>query len=185
MDFTLTYEGDLPPNGSSREKWRIRRELEPQLRRLWTTPPLDEAIGKYQDAFYRPATCYVGRSLCGIEYVPLISPKLDLRAELKVLLLSSSLPGGLLHAGDIDNRLKTLFDALSAPANEQQVPPDAKTEPDGRLFCLLDDDKLVTRVDVSNARLLTEPLGGRKVLVLIRVRPIAFRATNANAGIAS
>jgi hypothetical protein len=40
------------------------------------------------------------------------------QAELDVLLLAANLPGALIRrGGDIDNRLKTLFDALSVPAN--------------------------------------------------------------------
>lgn len=184
MRFTLVYRGDLPPSGSARDKWRIRRELEPQLRRLWFTPPMD-ALAKYQDGLYRPADCYVGRRVGEIEYVPLISPALSLQASLEVLLLSSRLPGGLINqSGDIDNRLKTLFDALSVPSSAQQVPEDADTEDDSRVFCLLDDDRLVTRVDVSNDRLLSISERSRETLVLIRVQPVAFRVTTANLGIA-
>jgi hypothetical protein len=141
-------------------------------------------MAKYQDVSYKPADCYVGRSVRGVEYVPLISPALNMRAEIDVLLLSSSLPGGLINkSGDIDNRLKTLFDALSVPS-EQQVPAVAETDGDGRVFCLLDDDRLVTRVDVSNDRLFSVPENSCEALVVIRVRPVAFKVTLANIGIA-
>ncbi len=184
MRFTLTYRGDLPPNANTQEKWRIRRTLEPQLRCLWETPPLNE-LAKYQDPDYLPNDCYVGHSLSGLEYVPLISDKLSLRAELDIFLLSASLPGGLINkSGDIDNRLKTLFDALSVPVNPQQVPPSPATEPDNRVFCLLENDRLITRVEVSNDKLLTEKESSREALVIIRVRPIAFKVTLANIGIA-
>ncbi len=71
-----------------------------------------------------------------------------MRAELKIRLLSAAVPGGLLH-GDIDNRLKTLLDALSIPTL-QQMPEDPEIDLDGRMYCLLEDDGLVTRVEVSN-----------------------------------
>ncbi len=180
--FTLVYQGDLPPSGKSQEKWRIRREIEPQLRKLWTVPPFDE-IAKYKDQSYQPDSCYVGKEVGGVEYIPFISTKLDLRAELHIRLLSAEMPGGLVQYGDIDNRLKTLFDALSIP-NPQQIPKNSETDPDGRMFCLLEDDRLVTRVDVANDRLLTEPDHSRKAIVLIDVHPVASRVTFANIGIA-
>jgi hypothetical protein len=183
MMFTLVYQGDLPPNGSAFDKWRIRRELEPQIRRLSETPPFESLKRFYDPADGLPGR-YVGRHLGGIGCVPLISSKVDLRAKLDVLLLSSDMPGGLLHAGDIDNRLKTLFDALSMPANAQQVPTSDDAEPDGRLFCLLEDDRLVTRVEVSNDRLLTELPGSRRTLVLIRVQPHVAKLTMANLEVA-
>src|SRR5262245_19616236 len=146
MRFTLTYRGELPPNASSQEKWRIRRTLEPQLRRLWGLPPVSD-LSKYKDPSYQPADCYVGMCKFGFEFIPLITTALDLRAELEILLLAANLPGALIRqGGDIDNRLKTLFDALSVPANAQQIPRQPDVEPDNRIFCLLQDDKLVTSV---------------------------------------
>ena len=79
---------------------------------------------------------------------------------------------------------KTLFDALSVPANAQQVPNNPDVESDKRIFCLLEDDKLVTSVTVSNDRLLSLPDDSNDVLVVLRVRPLAFRASHANAAFA-
>src|SRR5207302_1911391 len=109
----------------------------------------------------------------------------DLRAELDVFLLAANLPGGLIRrGGDIDNRLKTLFDALSVPANAQQVPNNPDVESDKRIFCLLEDDKLVISVTASNDRLLSLPDNSNDVLVVLRVHPLAFRATMANVALA-
>ncbi|MFZ5836322.1 MAG: hypothetical protein ACOY2B_13215 [Pseudomonadota bacterium] len=183
MRFTLTYQGDLPPKANAQQKWLIRRALEPQLRRLWETPPLND-LSKYQDPNYKPDDCYVGQTFGQLEYVPIITEKLSLRAELNIFLLSASLPGGIINqSSDIDNRLKTLLDALSMPS-AQQVPNTPDSEPDNRVFCLLEDDKLITRVEVSNDKLLTVDERSREALVIIRVRPIAFRVTLANIGIA-
>lgn len=181
MRFTLVYEGDLPPNGKAEVKWYIRRKLEPQLRKLWNVPPFD-SIAKYKDPNYQPDTCYVGIKAGEFEYIPCISTKLHMRAELQIRLLSSTMPGGLLRSGDIDNRLKTLLDALSIPG-AQQVPKNADTETDHQVFCLLENDCLVTRIDVTNDRLLTELDGSKKVIVLIEVHPVAFTVTMANIGI--
>ena len=184
MQFTLIYQGDLPPSGKASDKWRIRRQLEPQLRTLWKLPPLS-AIAKYQDPTYLPATCYVGVQRGDIEFVPLVSEKLKLQVRLDILLLSESLPGGVINrAGDIDNRLKTLFDALSVPQSSQEVPPDPETNDDRRVFCLLGDDRLVIDVRVSNDKLLYVPEHSRQSLVIIRVHPVASEVTNANLAVA-
>jgi hypothetical protein len=79
---------------------------------------------------------------------------------------------------------KTLFDALSLPPNAQQVPNNPDVESDKRIFYLLEDDKLVTSVTVSNDRLLSLPDGSNDVLVVLRAHPLAFRATFANVALA-
>lgn len=132
MRFTLVYQGDLPPKGRAEEKWRIRYEIEPQLRQLWTVPPFD-SIAKYKDQNYKPNDCYVGKKIRDIEFIPCISDIIKMRAELHVRLLSAAMPGGLVHCGDIDNRLKTLLDSLCIPSL-QQVPTPAQTQADKRMF---------------------------------------------------
>jgi hypothetical protein len=183
MQFTLVYRGDLPPNGDADQKWDIRRKLEPQLRMLCSTPPFD-ALKRRQDP-KEPAMIYIGKKLNGIDYIPVISTKHGVRAQLDILSLSSELPGGALNCGDIDNRMKTLFDALSAPANKQQVPQNPDTEPDRRVYCLLEDDRLVTSVKVENERLLDVPPGDRDALVIIRVRPTIYMQNTVSLSIAT
>lgn len=185
MKFTLVYQGDLPPTGNPETKWRIRRQLEPQLRGLWNSSQMD-GVRKYLDRG-NPANggLYLGIPKEGIEFFPLICERMSLRAELDVLLLSSELPGGMLHAGDLDNRFKTLLDALSIPGNAQQFPEGADTEDDKQLFCLLEDDRLVTRLDIRNDRLLGLASGDRTTLVVIRVQPVAFEVGMHNLSIAT
>src|ERR1041385_8448280 len=118
MEFRLTYEGAISANADNFQKWTIRRQLEPQLGRLWNEIPLSDAK-KYRDKNYKPDDCYVGVARHGRTYVPIVSSSLSLYAELDVLFLSSSKTGDLLHTGgDLDNRLKTLFDALTIPTEQ-------------------------------------------------------------------
>jgi hypothetical protein len=49
-------------------------------------------------------------------FAPLVTDKLHLICDLKVTMLRPGEPGGVISVGDIDNRLKTLFDALSIPS---------------------------------------------------------------------
>ena len=60
----------------------------------------------------------------------------------------------LLHQGDLDNRIKGLFDALKMPKESgeiQDVPQAADMNP---CFCLVKDDKYIDHVSVTTDRLL-------------------------------
>lgn len=65
------------------------------------------------------------------------------------------LPGSLFeHDGDLDNRLKTLLDALKVPRNENEVtdPPtslNSQTKARGYCPCLLEDDSMVTGLSIT------------------------------------
>ena len=72
----------------------------------------------------------------------------------------------LTKAGDIDNRLKSLFDALGVPDVGQIPRGDTPRSGETPFFCLLDDDALVTEVDVVTDRLL-EPTDNENVVELI------------------
>ena len=67
-------------------------------------------------------------------------------------------PGDLVgHGGDLDNRIKTLFDALQIPKvlNGGLTP----LEGEAPFFVLLEDDALITDMRVSTDRLLV-PIQG-------------------------
>ena len=70
-------------------------------------------------------------------------------------------------AGDVDNRLKTLVDGLTRPANAQQlegfVPPDA-AEP---TYCLMDDDRLVQRLSVDARPWFDNTASTNEALVIV------------------
>lgn len=77
--------------------------------------------------------------------------------------------------GDIDNRLKVLFDALSIPRPQmaENAPCSAGIGTHGApLHTLLEDDELVTGVKVDTARLLGDwPDHMVRVLVRVDARP--------------
>jgi hypothetical protein len=58
---------------------------------------------------------------------------------------------------DINNRLKTLFDALRVPKKQEIQKSWAPTTDERPLHCLLYDDQWITRVNVETAQLL-EPV---------------------------
>jgi hypothetical protein len=57
-----------------------------------------------------------------------------------------------LPRGDLDNRLKTLLDALSVPNQDQVIPDPTIDDP---IHCLLEDDSLVSGLEIETRRLLT------------------------------
>jgi hypothetical protein len=75
---------------------------------------------------------------------------LSLVCGIEILFLRADPPGQLLRSGDIDNRLKTLFDALRMPRDGNEfggyTVPDADENP---FFCLMEDDSVVSRVAVE------------------------------------
>jgi hypothetical protein len=89
-------------------------------------------------------------------FLPLVRESLALICGVKVLFLRKEAPGSLiLQGGDVDNRVKTLFDALSAPPHDENVLDDPTAE--YPMYCLCQSDALITSVEVKTDRLLTKP----------------------------
>jgi hypothetical protein len=68
--------------------------------------------------------------------------------------LAQGKPRQSISRGDIDNRLKTLFDALAVPNQDQIVADPDVADP---VYCLLEDDSLIAGLSVETHRLLTRP----------------------------
>jgi hypothetical protein len=112
------------------------------------------------------------RQVAGFNFAQLVHSGISLYAELDILMLRPGDIGGLLvQGGDIDNRLKTLFDALRAPHQPNELPagavPAAGEDP---FHCLLEDDQLVTRVSVTTDRWLDPAVGPNDVSLVIFVK---------------
>jgi len=91
--------------------------------------------------------------------------------KLDILMLRPQPPGHVISGGDIDNRIKTLFDALCAPKINQL--PDStseglkRIEQAGPIRCLMQDDNLITDVSISTDTLLdVDPTSEDVVLII-------------------
>lgn len=168
VEFILSYKGPLVANGSPIEKHRIRRLLHPQLANLWKQHPLlSDATSILLNKGFDEGRILKATRVDWISenhrrgqfrFVPLVSTDLNLVCSLDIQFLRREPPGALVrHGGDIDNRLKTLFDAMRVP-DEAQVAKAAPQEGEEPFYCLLEDDALITGFCVTTQRLL-DPLG--------------------------
>jgi hypothetical protein len=159
LKFRLTYEGEIRPRqgASLKDIHSIRQQLHQQLKRLWEHEPLSDLKDKWlrdQDPG-NPDEVYARITEVGPKKYASIVAK-DLAAELDIILLRQQPKGQLIgQGGDIDNRLKTLFDALRMPSKGEVQQLGALVDYDeDPLHCLLQDDALIHRVNVETDRLL-------------------------------
>ena len=179
VEFRLIYRGSLPAQrdgrGGSRveEKHVIRRQFHGQLRELWHTHPV---LAKHY-AVTLPHTRklivpdlrddesqqtsgfdFISRNYTkfGYRFVPLINNQFGIACSLDILFLRRDAPGNLIASGgDIDNRMKVLFDGLRVPKYNSEIEGLPPQEGENPFFCLLEDDALITDVKVTTDRLLT------------------------------
>ena len=179
MEFRLVYRGKLKGNGNVDEKHRIRQALHPQLATLWKQKPLTDyhdllpgGKNENRSPFLRP--------LGGFTFIPLVVSVADLIAEIDITFLRPEAPGSFVSSGggDIDNRIKTLLDALRVPQNATELPRDAApSETENPFFCLLEDDCLITHLSVTTDRLLETAQHQLDVILMLHVRVKVTRAT--------
>lgn len=190
MQFRLTYRGPLKSRTSAtaKDKHDIRQHFHSQLKALWDQLPLKEhrhLIG-LGDEGRGDGTISLISDVGPFRFASLVSAVYgwNTTAKVELLLLRPSEPGEIVnHGGDLDNRLKVLFDALRVP-NESELPKNCSPSEDQRpFFVLLQDDALVTRFSVETDRLLDPNASRGDVELIINVVIGVTRTSMANAGI--
>jgi hypothetical protein len=188
MEFRLAYRGilratqrDPQPGTDARTKhWslkhRMRLDFHNQLKHIWSETRFI-AINQKSDGSkaYHIENLAQKNKIPPWSFVPLVTHELELLCGIDVLLLRLDHPSHSLWSGDVDNRVKTIIDALRMPhANDgyADITPEGGQNP---LFCLLEDDKLLTRVSVETDKLLDRPSGQDQsyvnVLITVHIRP--------------
>lgn len=164
VNFRLTYDGPLKAASQSdtrrQEKHAIRCVFNHQLRQLIEVKDhvlYKEMLGFLDTKKYPAGTAprdVIARKIGGFYFLALVRSKLNLVCDLDILFLRRDDPGQLISAGgDLDNRIKTLFDALRIPQDENEIR--GFTSPDENTFmCLTEDDRLITGFRVTTDRLL-------------------------------
>jgi hypothetical protein len=170
--FALEYDGELKSAGSatrSADKWTIRRAIHPQLAELWEVHPVllgaqmlyavPDSLAEMTGMARVEAAKEMHRQemrkpipMGGHNCIPVVRKSLFLTCSLKILFLRKEGPGALVTSGG--DRIKTLFDGLRMPTLEEGRVEKADLDP---LFCLLEDDALITDVEIRTDRLLSRP----------------------------
>jgi hypothetical protein len=190
LKFRLLYEGEIKPRQRAgvANLHAIRMQLHPQIKELWQYPPLSpEPREKWLRESTSPGDYGILERANGVPFIPLISRRNDLTCELDITLLRQQAPGQLLgDGGDIDNRMKTLLDGLRKPSTgeAQQVPITPRPDNDP-IHCLLQDDALVTRLNVDTDRLLRPTSSKFDLVAIIQVTVVLTRVTFGNIGLLS
>ena len=120
MEFRLFYRGPLKSNGNPAEKQSVRRQFHPQLKKLWSQKPLVGHVAYLDENSGRVHLVY---PLSDFKFACLVSSRHKTYAELDILFLRPEPAGQIIKSsgGDIDNRLKTLFDGLRCPVLENEI----------------------------------------------------------------
>ena len=208
MKFRLTYEGELRPTqrderGLAPHKHAIRKAFHRQLRQLWrenkflrehtmspeARPPRGPAAsggsGFFATKEYQTPKISLSEYVAarhgafGYRFVPLVRKEWSLICSLHVLFLRRDMPGSILNTGDIDNRIKTLIDALRPPLDQHDLVGEDATpgDDDDPFFCLMEDDNQVGQLTVDTDRLLDPPTGAEadrrkaRLVITVKLRP--------------
>ncbi|MEU3457641.1 hypothetical protein ABZ671_29160 [Micromonospora sp. NPDC006766] len=154
MKLTLTYQGPLPPRkrGITSEKANLRTAFHSQI--------LAQVRSRLAEKTVKAVTSTIG----GHAFVSVVHQNLRTAVELDVLLLT---PQERRQVGDTDNRLKTLIDGLTRPANLEQMRDYVPPDDGGPLYCLMDNDALVNRLSVDSRRWFVPNVTDTDALVLV------------------
>ena len=181
MRFTLLYRGQLRPNGGVVDKQLIRRSFHPQLKRLWSQAPLND-YGHLLLPEALPNKSSLVEKVGKFQFVPLVSERIHMVAEIAITMLRPGPAGDVVHhAGDLDNRIKTLLDALRVPREPTATPKDDEPK-DGEtpFFCLLGDDRLVTHLSITTDSLLDGGTNNSEVVMFLAITARPTRLTYEN-----
>jgi hypothetical protein len=188
MQFRLTYEGKLLAHRDndrlverSLHVHDIRREWHKQLKALWQKHPVlarMEATAKERDGGEH-LMAPIFRS-DDFRWRSMVTEQNKLICALDILMLREGRPGKVVY--DLDNRVKTIFDALRKAKNHYELgsktslgvrKPGLDEDP---FYVLLEDDGLITHVSVTTDTLLapvpgTTPDDAVRLVINVTVRP--------------
>ena len=176
MNFRLYYRGKLKANSGPKEKQGLREVFHCQLKDLWGQAPLSDLAKNFLDPKYELSAI---KEIKDWKFSSIVNSNNHLVAKLDITFLCPEEPGKLVRqGGDIDNRLKTLLDALSLP-QENQIANKLQIEEQTPLHCLLEDDKLIVGLSVSVDRLLDCQDKSEVVLIIhVDISPIKLTLGN-------
>lgn len=187
VEFWLTYRGPLkatqrdPRTGSSikQKHWHLkhamREQFHWQLKAVWESHPVLLAKRQDESSMICAAKLADEFKIPPWSFVPLVMDRLDVLCGIDIVMLRLDHPGDSVWSGDIDNRVKTIIDALEVPGAHSgyaDLPFEGEINP---LYCLLENDQLLTSISVETGRLLKAPDGvdpsWADVSIRVRIKP--------------
>lgn len=192
MNFRLTYHGPLKAASQSdtrrKEKHAIRLIFDRQIKQLLhhknvLRDEVERVPERWVNLLVNVHRFKRGEFSC----FPIVRDDLNLVCDLDILFLRRENPGSLIQAGgDLDNRIKTLFDSLRVPQDDNEVRGFVDTSPkDSLLYCVTENDAQITGFRVTTDRLL-EPAASEEeknnVELIINVEVKATKLTPENLG---
>lgn len=181
VNFRLIYDGALKSASQSStrrtEKHAIRLIFDRQLNQLFHG---DELLHEPFRAGDPEFAKFKRRSL---SFWPIVRSSMHMVCDLDILFLRRGMPGRVIDSGgDLDNRIKVLFDALRVPTEDEM----RGLERDGQkgILCLLEDDKLITGFRVTSDQILEKMDDGHRhdVRLIVNVEVKLLKITQANLG---
>ena len=193
------------------QQWQPQLTAGPQLRRLWSSKFMLRRMARQlgpnwiHDHFPNMQEFYNSRKgmsedeerveleqfglnhlgekwqRCGYKFIPLVTEDLFLRCSLDFLVLRPEEPRLIMQSGDLDAKIKTVFDALRLPSNLAETGGTGPQEDETPFYCLLEDDKLISEIRVTSDELLLLPkeraVNAHDVFLVIHVRLQPFQPT--------
>ena len=188
MEFRLTYEGKLLSRANPTHVHDIRKKFHKQLKKLWAEHPVLNRGHSTSPVIPLPGTSM--REIIHkneFNWLPIVTKKNGLVCGLDILMLREGPPGRTIT--DIDNQLKTIFDALRMAGSSQELRtrnngPQKPGDGEDTFFVLLEDDLLITHLSVTSDMLL-DPLESTaeeglqaRLVITVSVRPYDVNSCN-------
>ena len=168
MEFCLHYNGPLKSKAGPKEKHKIRCQLHEQLKSICNNPPFLIAFEPDFNKTRKPTDVSLFKQIEDKKFWFLICEGLSTSVDLSLTLLVPHQTNAIVSGGDVDNRIKTLFDALRIPQLLNEIPSADNFDYSGGMFCLLEDDKLINSLQIKMYQ-DHNPIDERSCRVLIQV----------------
>lgn len=157
----------------------MRRDFHSQLSKLWGKEPF-QVLKQWEESDFAAGAPKFTRQWRDQTFVPLLGEQIGVGARIDITLLTG-MPSQkqVVSAGDLDNRIKRIIDALRVPKGESEMA--IHLPPGARWYCLLEDDDVVTAVSARLGAFLASD-DPSESFAFIRVSPSPLRVTMDNLG---
>jgi len=188
MRFPLSYEGSLPSSGNPRdptrppklqEIWAIRNAINPQIKSVIDHHPVFSGGSGNRNKLVQEIGSPI--VVAGKKFYALARVAFKLKCDLQIEMhVNHPIATVVTNVGDLDNRLKTLFDALRAPQYPHEIKEYMPNIDD--YCCLLENDVLISALQIETFRNSAAPpdapIDHVRLNIRVRLEPTQFDYVN-------